>query len=88
MVLPHTLPVISGERWQVVVHNDDHNVFAVVHHLMRKVCGASDAVAREKTTEVHRDGRAVVGEYGSRDEAETIALDLIRFGLHTTFGKA
>ncbi|MDX8049035.1 ATP-dependent Clp protease adaptor ClpS [Lentzea sp. BCCO 10_0798] len=77
-----------GETWQVVVHNDDHNVFAVVHHLLRKVCGASDAVAREKTTEIHQGGRAVVGEYESRDEAETIALDLIRFGLHTTFGEA
>jgi ATP-dependent Clp protease adapter protein ClpS len=79
--------VNPGERWQVVVHNDDHNVFPVVHHLMRKVGGASDAVAREKTMEVHEDGRAVIGEYESRDEAERIALSLVRFGLHTTFGK-
>ncbi|MFD9705640.1 ATP-dependent Clp protease adaptor ClpS [Lentzea sp. NPDC059081] len=75
------------ERWQVVVHNDDHNLFAVVHHLMRKVCGANDAVAREKTNEIHRKGRSVVGEYGSRDEAEAVALSLVRFGLHAELGK-
>lgn len=69
------------------MHNDDHNVFSVVHHLMRKVCGASDAIAREKTTQVHQRGHAVVGEYESREEAETTALSLVRFGLRTTFGR-
>lgn len=69
------------------MHNDDHNVFSVVHHLMRKVCGCSDAAAREKTAEVHQRGRAVVGEYESRDEAEKTALALVRFGLRTTFGQ-
>ncbi|SDK12456.1 ATP-dependent Clp protease adaptor protein ClpS [Lentzea albidocapillata subsp. violacea] len=34
-----TLPVNPGERWRVVVHNDDHTTFAVAHYLLRKICG-------------------------------------------------
>lgn len=76
-----------GERWHVVVHNDDHNTLLVVHHLIRTVCGASDTVARTKTMQIHRSGRAVVTEHDSRDDAEATTLNLTRLGLHATFGR-
>ncbi|MFJ8959557.1 ATP-dependent Clp protease adaptor ClpS [Lentzea sp. NPDC102401] len=73
----------SGGSWQVVVHNDDVNSFVLVHHILRTVCGHDDARAREKTMEVHRSGRSVVGAY-DRASAEAMALRLVRFGVRAT----
>ncbi|MFJ5985081.1 ATP-dependent Clp protease adaptor ClpS [Lentzea sp. NPDC092896] len=87
MALRHTSPVSSGERWQVVLHNDDVNSFMLVHHILRTVCGHDDAQARAKAVEIHHAGRSVVGEYDSAD-AEALTVRLVRLGLRATFGRA
>ncbi|MFS8098775.1 ATP-dependent Clp protease adaptor ClpS [Lentzea alba] len=76
----------DGDRWQVVVHNDDHNTFSVVRHLLKKVCGHDADTARALTAQVHDNGRAVAGTY-DRATAEAITLRLVRFGLHAKFGR-
>lgn len=63
MALPHTLPVNPGERWGVVLHNDDHTPFAVVHHLLRTVCGLDADTALGLTTTSHQSGSAAIGSY-------------------------
>ncbi len=87
MALTHTLPVIEGDRWQVVVHDDDVNTFVLVHHILRTVCGHDDAQARENTRKVHRSGSSVVA-VRDRSGAEIMALQLTRFGLRASFRSA
>ncbi|MGI5500975.1 ATP-dependent Clp protease adaptor ClpS [Lentzea sp. CA-135723] len=78
--------MIPGERWQVVVHNDDHNTFALVHHVLRTVCGHDDARARTTTLEIHGSGKSVVGSY-DRVSAEATTLRLLRLGLRAAMGE-
>ncbi|WP_439656509.1 ATP-dependent Clp protease adaptor ClpS [Lentzea sp. HUAS TT2] len=79
--------MISGERWQVVVHDDDVNTFALVHHILRTVCGQDDAQARERTLEIHRSSRTVM-DAQDRSAAEVMAVRLARLGMRVSVGKA
>ncbi|PWK82938.1 ATP-dependent Clp protease adaptor protein ClpS [Lentzea atacamensis] len=87
MAFAHTLPVSSGDRWQVVLHNDDVNVFCVVQHLLRKACRHDAEQAQRQTLAIHESGSAVVGTY-DRKTAEEVTFRLMRSGLHATFGRA
>ncbi|MFD4672707.1 ATP-dependent Clp protease adaptor ClpS [Lentzea sp. NPDC058450] len=73
----------SGERWNVVVHNDDHTPFAVVWHLIRKVCELDADTAYDLTNLIHHSGRAVVAAH-DRDTAESVALRFVRVGVRAT----
>ncbi|SFQ97155.1 ATP-dependent Clp protease adaptor protein ClpS [Lentzea waywayandensis] len=65
------------------MHNDDINTFALVHYVLRTVCGHDDARARAKTMEIHLSGRSVLGDY-DRASAEAMALRLVRLGVRAT----
>lgn len=86
MAVPHTLPVNPGERWGVVVHNDDHTPAAVVHHLLRTVCELDADAALGLTTLIHHSGSACIGSY-DRATAETVTLRLVRAGVRATLQK-
>lgn len=85
--MSHTLPVSAGERWQVILHDDDVNPFPVVHYLLGRIFGFDADKALEMTTTVHQRGGAVVGVY-DREEAEAVTVGLLRFGLLASFGRA
>ncbi|MGW4207403.1 ATP-dependent Clp protease adaptor ClpS [Lentzea sp. NPDC004789] len=76
-----------GERWAVVVHNDDHTPFAVANHLLRTVCGFDADTALGLTTMIHQSGGAGVGVH-DRETAESIALRLVRAGLRAELRQA
>ncbi|MFS8098773.1 ATP-dependent Clp protease adaptor ClpS [Lentzea alba] len=76
-----------GERWQVVVRNDDLNSFAVVHHLLRKVCRLDSDAARQQTLAIHQSGIAAIGTY-DRQTAEAFTVQLVRYGLLASFHPA
>lgn len=84
--MSHTLPVNPEERWGVVLHNDDHTPFAVVHHLLRTVCELDADSALGLTTLIHQSGSAGVGSY-DRATAESITLRLVRAGLRARLQK-
>ncbi|GLY51652.1 hypothetical protein Lesp01_53080 [Lentzea sp. NBRC 102530] len=65
------------------MHNDDHTPFAVVWHLIRKVCELDANTAYDLTNLIHHSGRAVVGAY-DRDAAESVALRFVRAGVRAT----
>lgn len=66
------------------MHNDDHNTFAVVHYLLRKVCGYDEETARDQTRTIHENGNTVAGTYDRRT-AEAVTLGLVRAGLRVRF---
>ncbi|MET9230801.1 ATP-dependent Clp protease adaptor ClpS [Lentzea sp. NPDC003310] len=77
----------SGERWRVALHNDDHNTFAVVHYLLRKICGLDWEAARDLTMKVHLTDGAYVGAY-DRETAEALTVELLRNGLSASVRRA
>lgn len=87
MAVSHTLPVSPGERWQVVLHDDDHNLIPVVHYLLRKICGHGWERARDLTMAVHESGGAVVGDH-DRETAEAVTVELLRHGLSASVRRA
>jgi len=87
VAVSHTLPVNPGERWAVVVHNDDHNPFGVVHHLLGKIFDLDAATAHAHTLAIHYNGSSVVGTYDDRETAETITSQLVRVGLRAELRK-
>jgi ATP-dependent Clp protease adapter protein ClpS len=87
VAVPHTLPVSPGERWQVVLHDDDHNQFPVVHHLLRKICGLDWVEARLLSLTVHEHGGAVTGVH-DRETAEALTVELLRHGLSASCRRA
>ncbi|WP_394620830.1 ATP-dependent Clp protease adaptor ClpS [Lentzea sp. JNUCC 0626] len=76
-----------GERWCVVVHNDDHTPFAVAWHLLCTVCELDTDTALDLATQVHHFGRAEIGDY-DRDTAESVAVRLVRAGMRATTQRA
>ena len=68
------------ERWGVVVHNDDHTPFVVVHHLLRTVCELDTDTALAFTRTIHENGSCGIGTY-DRETAESITVRLVRTGL-------
>ncbi|WP_158102896.1 ATP-dependent Clp protease adaptor ClpS [Lentzea kentuckyensis] len=76
-----------GERWRVVLHDDDHNLIPVVHYLLRKLCGHGWETARDLTMKVHETGGTVVGVH-DRETAEAVTVELLRHGLSASFGRA
>ena len=86
MAVSHTLPVNPGERWGVVVHNDEHTPFAVANHLLRTVCELDADSALSLTTLIHHSGSAGVGSY-DREQAESVALRFVRAGMRATLQK-
>jgi ATP-dependent Clp protease adapter protein ClpS len=86
VAVSHTLPVNPGERWGVVVHNDDHTPFAVANHLLRTICELDADSALELTTMIHQQGSAGVGSY-DRATAESVTLRLVRAGLRARLQK-
>ncbi|WP_434442766.1 ATP-dependent Clp protease adaptor ClpS [Lentzea sp. E54] len=76
-----------GERWSVVVHNDDHTPFAVAWHLIRTVCELGTNTARDLTTMIHHSGSAGIGSY-DRETAESVALRFMRAGMRATVQRA
>lgn len=87
MAVSHTLPVSPGERWRVVLHDDDHNLIPVVQYLLRKICGHGWETARDLTMKVHETGGTVVGVH-DRETAEAVTVELLRHGLSASFGRA
>jgi ATP-dependent Clp protease adapter protein ClpS len=69
------------------VHDDDVNTFALVHYILRTVCGHDDAQARERTLEIHRSSRTVM-DAQDRSSAEVMAVRLARLGMRVSVGKA
>ena len=76
----------SGERWQVVLHDDDVNPIPVVQYLLGRIFGFDARTALETTMAVHQSGSAVFGVQ-DREEAEAVTLELLRFGLLASFGR-
>ncbi|WP_434442769.1 ATP-dependent Clp protease adaptor ClpS [Lentzea sp. E54] len=76
-----------GERWRVALHNDDHNTFAVVHYLLRKICGLDWESARDLAIRVHEKDGAFVGVH-DRETAEALAVELLRHGLSASVRRA
>ncbi|MEV6239514.1 ATP-dependent Clp protease adaptor ClpS [Lentzea sp. NPDC051838] len=77
----------SGERWRVVLHNDDVNLIPVVHYLLRKICGHDWETARDLTMTVHHTSGAAVGVH-DRETAEAITVELLRHGLSAGIRRA
>lgn len=87
VAVTHTLPVSPGERWRVVLHDDDHNLIPVVHYLLHKICGHDRETARDLTMAVNDSGGAVVGVH-DRETAEAVTVELLRHGLSASFRRA
>jgi hypothetical protein len=68
------------------VHNDDHNPFGVVHHLLGKIFELDAATAHAHTLAIHHNGSSALGAY-DRETAESITLRLVRVGIRAELRK-
>ncbi|MET9230799.1 ATP-dependent Clp protease adaptor ClpS [Lentzea sp. NPDC003310] len=79
--------VNPGDRWSVVVHNDDHTPYAVAWHLLRTIGEFETDTARTLTEMIHHNGSAGFGKY-DRARAESVALKFVRAGMRATVQRA
>lgn len=68
----------SPRRYQVVILNDDYTPMEFVTDVLRQFFSLSEEQATRLMLQVHRQGRAGVGNY-SRDVAETKAALVVEY---------
>jgi ATP-dependent Clp protease adaptor protein ClpS len=70
-----------GERWHVVVRNDDHNTFQGVAFALSSVLpGVSYDRGMQLAEKIHSTGQAIVWS-GHKEQAELYWNELASFGL-------
>jgi ATP-dependent Clp protease adapter protein ClpS len=71
------------KQWQVVVHNDAVNFYAVVVDVLNRVAGLSYDAAIEATKRIQETGIAAISS-PSQHAAELMAVRLRGYGLDAT----